>query len=157
MTRSYAKTGHYDSAKPRKNYHLLVGYRVREVVFDKSLRATGVNIQAREGSGANVSFVEANKEVVLAAGSFGSPVLLQRSGVGPKTLLESAGVEVKFELPGVGMNLQDHAASILIYNCEYCRFILEHRCNITWRPCPLSHEPLWEFTTQHKTVVAQRG
>ena len=53
-----------------------------------------------------------------AAGAFGSPMLLQRSGVGPRALLESAGIEVKVDLPGVGQNFQDHAATLLLYNCR---------------------------------------
>ncbi|KAF4633146.1 hypothetical protein G7Y89_g4966 [Cudoniella acicularis] len=102
-TRSYSVTGHYFPASLRKNYHLLPGYQARN--------SSGIN----SGDGM-VATVGAKQEIVLAAGSFGSPVLLQRSGVGPKGLLEKAGIEVKVDLPGVGRNLQDHAASLLLYN-----------------------------------------
>jgi choline dehydrogenase len=53
-------------------------------------------------------FVEARRETVLAAGSIGSPQLLQLSGIGPGALLQQHGIRVAHELPGVGENLQDH-------------------------------------------------
>ncbi|EPE27723.1 FAD/NAD(P)-binding protein [Glarea lozoyensis ATCC 20868] len=113
-TRSYAKSGHHDRAVRRENYHLLTGYKAREISISRS-QAEGVKIQARDGSDKTFTNVKANQEVIIAAGSFGSPALLQRSGIGPKGLLKKAGIDVKLDLPGVGQNLQDHAASVLVY------------------------------------------
>jgi choline dehydrogenase-like flavoprotein len=90
---------------------------VRTLVFSNPLTATGVTIQARDGIDKTITTVSAKKEIVLAAGSFGTPVLLQRSGIGPKALLQKAKVPVLVDLPGVGANLQDHAASLLLYTC----------------------------------------
>lgn len=53
--------------------------------------------------------------VVVCAGAFGSPVLLQRSGIGPAAVLEAAGVDVVVDLPGVGANYQDHMGAVLPY------------------------------------------
>jgi choline dehydrogenase len=50
----------------------------------------------------------ATREVLLAAGSIGSPHLLQLSGIGPAELLQQHGIGVVHDLPGVGENLQDH-------------------------------------------------
>jgi choline dehydrogenase len=47
-------------------------------------------------------------EIVLSAGTYGSPAILQRSGIGPADLLGSVGVKVNAHLPGVGANLADH-------------------------------------------------
>ena len=47
--------------------------------------------------------------VVLAAGAFGSPAVLLRSGVGPAADLERLGVRTQLDLPGVGEGLADHA------------------------------------------------
>jgi choline dehydrogenase-like flavoprotein len=116
-TRSYAKIGHDDRAARRKNYHLLTGYKVREILVSRS-RAEGVILQSRDGVGKIIINVKAKQEVVVAAGSFGSPALLQRSGIGPKDLLKGAGINIKLNLPGVGQNLQDHAASLLVYGCK---------------------------------------
>src|SRR5256886_15059409 len=46
--------------------------------------------------------------VVLAAGAYASPAILQRSGIGPAALLAGLGIEVVLDLPGVGENLVDH-------------------------------------------------
>jgi choline dehydrogenase len=48
--------------------------------------------------------------VVLAAGAFGSPVILQRSGIGDPARLSALGIEPVHALPGVGRNLHDHPA-----------------------------------------------
>lgn len=115
-TRSYSKTGHFDPSSLRKNYHLLTGHKTKDIVISNS-RAVGITIEARNID-STVTTITATKEVVLAAGAFGSPMLLQRSGVGPRALLESAGIEVQVDLPGVGQNFQDHAATLLLYSCR---------------------------------------
>ena len=48
------------------------------------------------------------EEVILSAGSIGSPHILMRSGVGPADTIQQAGGKVLHELPGVGRNLRDH-------------------------------------------------
>jgi choline dehydrogenase len=47
-------------------------------------------------------------ETILAAGSIGSPQILQLAGVGPAQLLQKHQIPVVRDLPGVGENLQDH-------------------------------------------------
>ena len=59
-------------------------------------------------TGTEAVTVTATKEVLLCAGSIGSPQLLQLSGIGPAGLLRAHGIEVRHDLPGVGGNLQDH-------------------------------------------------
>jgi choline dehydrogenase len=54
-------------------------------------------------------------EIVLAAGTVGSPLVLMRSGIGPERHLREMGVDVVLDLPGVGQNLQDHAAATVVY------------------------------------------
>lgn len=57
--------------------------------------------------------VRARREVILSAGAFGSPQILQLSGIGDPDDLKAHGVETVHELPGVGQNLQDHLDFIL--------------------------------------------
>jgi choline dehydrogenase len=52
--------------------------------------------------------VRARREVIVSAGAFGSPQLLQLSGIGAAEELQQHGIEVVQDLPGVGKNLQDH-------------------------------------------------
>ena len=72
------------------------------------LRSEGVEFaHPRDGR----SFAEARAETILAAGSIGSPQLLQLSGVGPAALLAARGIEPVRDLAGVGENLHDHFRS----------------------------------------------
>jgi choline dehydrogenase len=71
---------------------------------DGTLRCTGAQVQTAGG----VQSVRAVREVVLAAGSIGTPQILQLSGIGPGALLRRHGIAVRHDLPGVGENLQDH-------------------------------------------------
>jgi choline dehydrogenase len=84
------------------NLSVLTNVTVGRVVIDKG-RATGVEVITKKGKGT----IRASKEVVLAAGAFGSPHLLMLSGVGPAGHLREHGIEVRADLP-VGDNLHDH-------------------------------------------------
>src|SRR5438046_3731212 len=61
---------------------------------------------------------QAQREVLLCAGSIGSPQLLQLSGIGPPELLRSHGIPVVQDLPGVGANLQDHLQIRAVYKVD---------------------------------------
>ena len=87
----------------RKNLRVLTGTISATVVLDNR-RACGVTYY-QEG---DLKEVRARREVILAGGTFGSPQLLQLSGIGPGEELKKFGIPVANELPGVGKNLQDH-------------------------------------------------
>ena len=55
------------------------------------------------------------KLIVLSAGSFGTPGILERSGIGARSVLEGVGVEQHVDLPGIGENYQ--GPSLLCSNC----------------------------------------
>ncbi len=59
--------------------------------------------------------VRARREVILSAGTFGSPQILLLSGIGPADELRAHGIEVRHDLNGVGQNLQDHLDFIFSY------------------------------------------
>ena len=73
-------------------------------------RAVGVEI----ARGGEVEEVRAEREVILSAGSFQSPVLLMLSGIGPAEDLEPMAIEMRQDLP-VGHNLQDHIMAQVNY------------------------------------------
>lgn len=58
---------------------------------------------------------EAEREVILSAGAFGSPHLLMLSGIGNADDLRKVGITERHHLPGVGQNLQDHVAVPIQY------------------------------------------
>jgi len=102
-----------------ENLHVLVQHKVLKVLLDEQgKRAVGVEFVANPNwptaaekvpESEETLTVRARKLVVLCAGAFGSPLILQRSGIGPTNVLCRAGVETVLDLPGVGANLQDHA------------------------------------------------
>ena len=79
----------------------------KKILFDDDKKATGVQV---ETLGRNYTLT-ARKEVILSAGAFGSPQLLQVSGVGPSELLSSLGIPVVADRPGVGQNMEDHVTT----------------------------------------------
>jgi choline dehydrogenase len=55
------------------------------------------------------------ERIILCGGTYGSPAILQRSGIGEATRLESVGIKVNHELKGVGQNLQDHPEVDMVF------------------------------------------
>jgi choline dehydrogenase len=90
-------------AAKRPNLQVITDALVHRLTFDGK-RATGVVLSR----GGQVEIVDAEREVILAAGAVGSPHLLQLSGIGAPEVLEKAGIAVSHALPGVGQNFQDH-------------------------------------------------
>ncbi|WP_193049921.1 choline dehydrogenase [Pseudoalteromonas undina] len=111
--RSSASREYLDPIKHRSNLTIVTGALAQRVILDGK-KATGVEYKL---NGA-VKTAQASKEVILSAGSIGSPHLLQLSGIGNTQALEKAGVEVKHHLPGVGQNLQDHLEFYFQYKCK---------------------------------------
>jgi choline dehydrogenase-like flavoprotein len=94
----------------RPNLTVRTQVRATRVLFE-GRRATGVEYR----HGAQAHGVRARREVILAAGAFGSPQLLQLSGVGRPQDITPHGIRMVHELPGVGQNLQDHLDFILCF------------------------------------------
>jgi choline dehydrogenase len=62
--------------------------------------------------------VRAAREVIVSAGTIGSPHLLLLSGIGPADDLSKLGIRVNADLPGVGQNLHDHLLSFAIHEAS---------------------------------------
>ncbi len=99
-------------ARSRANLEVRTGVIVDRIVFE-GRTATGVSFSA----GGRIQTATAKREIIVSAGSIGSPALLQRSGIGPTAVLQRAGVDVVHNLPGVGENLQDHLEVYFQYKC----------------------------------------
>lgn len=99
--------------KHRANLTVMTGARVERVLFEGK-DASGVSVVA---NGQRLTMT-ARREVILAAGAFASPLLLQASGVGPGGLLQSQGVSVVHDAPDVGQNLQNHFNPWISYRCK---------------------------------------
>lgn len=94
----------------RRNLDLLTDARVDRVKLEQR-RAVGVVVSDRRGQ----RLVHAHREVVLAAGAVGSPLILQRSGIGPARLLRDNGIDVVHDNAAVGSGLQDHVGINYFY------------------------------------------
>ncbi|MEZ5923294.1 MAG: GMC family oxidoreductase N-terminal domain-containing protein [Hyphomicrobiaceae bacterium] len=98
-----SKEAFIDPIRGRPNLTLLQDTFAFRLVIQRG-RATGVDIFA----GGQVQRIEANGEVILAAGAIGSPHLLMLSGIGPAAHLAAHDIPVIADLSGVGQDLQDH-------------------------------------------------
>ena len=96
-----AAFAYLDPARSRPNLTILDGAVCDRVVST----AAGAEVIVRR-DGHEVRIVAGT--VVLSAGAYGSPAILQRSGVGDPADLRAAGIAVVVDLPGVGRNLHDH-------------------------------------------------
>jgi choline dehydrogenase len=94
----------------RPNLRVVTHAHARKILFEGH-RAVGLLFdRAGEETRARVT-----GEVILSAGSIGSPALLECSGIGQGERLRDLGIDVVHDLPGVGENLQDHLQLRLIY------------------------------------------
>jgi choline dehydrogenase len=101
-------------ALQRPNLTVWTSAQVKRLVIERGdggLRCAGVELVR----GGQALTVRAAREVLLTAGSIGSPQILQLSGVGPAALLRQHGIDVLADLPGVGANLQDHLQIRSVY------------------------------------------
>ena len=90
--------------RDRANLTIVTRAHVTRIVMRDRI-AEGV--EAILDGGERVTF-KAAREVILSAGSIGSPQLLMLSGIGDPLELQRHGIDVLHALPGVGSNLQDH-------------------------------------------------
>jgi choline dehydrogenase len=106
------------SCMSRPNFTLWTSSQVVKLAIEAQangqLRCTGVEVQTPSG---RVS-AQASTEVILSAGSIGSPQILQLSGIGPGALLQQHSIKVLHDAPGVGANLQDHLQIRSVYKVQ---------------------------------------
>jgi choline dehydrogenase len=76
-------------------------------------RAVGVAYASADG----VRTARVGREVVVSGGTYGSPQLLQLSGLGPGAHLQAMGIAVLRDMPAVGSNLHDHFNTYLSWKC----------------------------------------
>ncbi|KAI1412251.1 alcohol oxidase [Hypoxylon sp. FL1857] len=106
----YLKPLLQDGARP--NLHVLVESQVVRVLF-QGKRASGIVYQSKAGDTPDRT-VNASKMVIVSAGAFGTPAILERSGIGNYDIIRRAGIEkVVADVPGVGHEYDDH--HLLVY------------------------------------------
>ncbi|KAJ7482022.1 alcohol oxidase [Mycena latifolia] len=108
--RSSSVSGYYTPVKSKPNLVVITAAHATRILFDSSASASGLQVATgieyhKDGQRYTVS---ASREVLLCAGAFQTPQLLELSGIGDKNVLGAHGLPVIVDLPGVGRNLQDH-------------------------------------------------
>jgi choline dehydrogenase len=104
----------------RKNLRLETGCMVESLLFE-GRRASGV----RWRQNGALRDAKSRGEVILSAGSIGSPQILMLSGVGPAADLSKFGIPLLLDRPGVGANLHDHLQLRTIYKVTGIRTLNE--------------------------------
>jgi len=90
-------------AEKRRNLRVLTGALARRVMLEGG-RATAVEVDLPDGR----AVLRARREVIVAAGAYQSPQLLQLSGIGDAAVLRALDIPVFVDRPAVGACLQDH-------------------------------------------------
>ena len=88
----------------RDNLTVMTDTNINRIIIENN-KAVGVECINKDGKYFSVN---ANKEVLLSSGAFGSPQIMLRSGIGPAEEILKHDIEHQHDLPGVGKNLQDH-------------------------------------------------
>ncbi len=111
--RCSAAKGYLNPVKKRPNLKVTTNAHVQKINFDGK-KAVSVSYFNKNKS------IEAkvNKEIILSAGSIGSPHLLQVSGIGNSEILKNFGINIISDLKGVGKNLQDHLMFRPVYKVK---------------------------------------
>lgn len=111
--RCSAAKGYLTPNLGRGNLKLLTHAPFERLIFEGK-RCVGL----RFFDGDQVREIRARREVIVSAGAFGSPQLLQLSGIGAGSELQALGIPVLHDLPGVGKRLQDHIDYVVPYKVD---------------------------------------
>ncbi|KAG1810784.1 hypothetical protein EV424DRAFT_144856 [Suillus variegatus] len=138
------------------NLQVWDGKRVKRIIFEDK-RAVGVEFSSDPVSCPDAdqssSIARASKLVVISAGAFGSPTILERSGIGAEAILKRCGIEQLVNLPGVGENYQDHNLTFVPYLAADEAVTMD----ALWRGDSILQESLAEWNSSGKSLIAQNG
>ena len=90
-------------ARKRKNLKIFTDAKAHKIVL-QNRKAIGLTLRDKSG----FQSLSVTREVIVCAGAYQSPQLLQLSGIGAPDHLKSIGIDVQIKSPEVGLNLQDH-------------------------------------------------
>ncbi|KAL0572391.1 hypothetical protein V5O48_009569 [Marasmius crinis-equi] len=116
-TRCSAACAYYTPFADRPNFEVVTNATVSRIIWSlnetdgSAMVAAGVEYFLQGQAAPLVANVSEGGEVILSAGTIGTPKVLELSGVGNSTILKAAGVVPVLELPTVGENLADHVHS----------------------------------------------
>ena len=140
----------------RPNFEMWTAAQVTRLVLqtrpDGSQVCTGAQVW---GNGELVTAI-AKREVLLCAGSIGSPQLLQLSGIGPAALLQKHGIDVAVDAPGVGGNLSDHLQIRTVFKVKNVK-TLNTLANSLWGKAMIGMEYAFKRSGPMSMAPSQLG
>ncbi|CAN0509695.1 unnamed protein product, partial [Laminaria digitata] len=150
-TRWSTSKGFLKPAMGRSNLTVLTHAEADKIEFDGT-RVTGLTLR-QKGDPARVSVAG---ELILSAGSIGSPQILELSGVGNPEVLREHGVAVVHALNGVGENLQDHLQVRVAYKVHGVK-TLNERANSLFGKAGIALEYLLKRSGPMSMAPSQLG
>ena len=112
--RCSAAVGYLNPIKKRKNLKILTNAHIKNIEFENK-KAKNVNYWMNN----NVISVKANKEIILSAGTIGSPHILQASGIGPGELLKNNNIETVIHMAALSNDPLGEFNKSLTYEINY--------------------------------------
>src|SRR3954452_23520764 len=99
-------------ARTRSNFTIVTKAHATRILIEDG-RAVGVEYRTPDG----LFTARCRGEVIVSGGVYGSPQLLQLSGLGPADHLAQLGIAVVRDMPGVGAHLHDHFNTYVAFRC----------------------------------------
>jgi choline dehydrogenase len=137
-------TAFLDPIRQRRNLKIATECLVRRIVIEDG-RATGVEIER----GGHVEIISARREVLLCGGAYGSPAILQHSGVGDATALHRLGIASKVHLPAVGRDLHDHPSAVVQMTTKN-----SESYGISWKALPRNALSVFQYLLARSGQIA---
>lgn len=114
--REDAARAYYYPFMDRQNLVVMVNTTATRILWSEDSQGTeavasAARIVDQQGG---ISTIYADREIILSAGSFRSPAILENSGVGNPSILSQQGISVKINNSAVGENLQDQTTMAIV-------------------------------------------
>ena len=146
-----AARAYVEPAKAAGRLNVITGALTEKIIVEDG-RATGIVIR----QGQSQRTLKARGAVILSAGAFGSPQILQLSGVGPAEHLRSLGIDVVLDKAAVGADLQDHIDYVSSFETRSTDFFGDSLSG-TWRMVKAIVEHRLKRTGIMTTCFAEAG
>ena len=138
-------------ALKRPNLRVITHAHTSRLMFEgKRVRGVEFDIKGRPAK------ATASGEVLLTAGSIGSPQIMELSGIGRAEALQPHGIEVAHALAGVGENLQDHLQIRTVFKVRNA-VTLNQRANSLWGKAAMGLEYLFNRSGPLSMAPSQLG
>ncbi|KAJ7839351.1 alcohol oxidase [Mycena olivaceomarginata] len=130
--RSTSATSYLEPIAQRKNLHVLLHAQVTRLVSPSRVsgKLTFGGVEFVQ-PGSSPFIAKATKEIILSAGTVGTPHILVHSGVGDATALRALGIPVVLDNPSVGQNVSDHVSVALSWSVNSNKTIESISQNVT--------------------------